>query len=99
MTAQNLAPRRDEAILKSYEMYKQALDNCGDPASFGHSLSLLDEFVALEAVREEPRVLCTALDFRVGEDGSRLGFRARESTGLVESKTFSPGWPGLLERR
>jgi hypothetical protein len=91
MTAQNLVPRRDDAILKSYEMYKQAFENCGDPASFGHSLSILDEFVAQEAGREEPRVRCTALDFRVREDGSRPAFRATESTGPAGVEGFLSG--------
>jgi hypothetical protein len=91
MTAQNFVPRRDDAILKSYEMYKQAFENCGDPASFGHSLSILDEFVAQEAGREEPRVRCTALDFRVQEDGSRPAFRETESTGPAGVEGFLSG--------
>ncbi len=91
MTAPDLMPRRDDAILKSYEMYKQALDNCGDSASLGHSLSILDEFVAQEAGREEPRVRCTALDFRVREGGSRPAFRATESTGPAGVESFLSG--------
>lgn len=88
MTAQNFAPRRDDAVLKAYEMYKQACDNCGDPASIGHSISILDEFVAQEAGREEPCVRCTALDFGVKEDGSSPAFRATESTGPAGVEDF-----------
>lgn len=91
MTAQNLVPGRDDAILKSYEMYKQASENCGDSASFGHSLSILDEFVAQEAGREEPRVRCTALDFSVREDESCPAFRATESTGPAGVEAFLSG--------
>jgi hypothetical protein len=51
MTAQNLVPQREDAILTSYGVYKQSFDKCSDSAFYGHSLSILDEFFAREAGR------------------------------------------------
>ncbi|KAF7509307.1 hypothetical protein GJ744_008201 [Endocarpon pusillum] len=91
MTAQDPVPRQVDAILNSYELYKQVFDNCADPASFGHSLSILDEFVAQEVSRENPLVRCTALDFSIREDESCPAFRETESTGLAGVEGFLSG--------
>ncbi len=100
MKTKNLEPHRDDVTLKSYEIYKQGFDNRGDPASLGHSFSILDEFIALEAGREEPRVSCTALDFRVREDGHSPAFQATHSIGLAGVEAFLSGLfstPGVTE--
>lgn len=83
MTTQDPMPRRGDTIQSSYKLYKQEFDNYGDPASFLHSLSILDEFVVQEASREELRVSCTALHFSIREVESRRPCRRAEST--VES--------------
>jgi hypothetical protein len=94
MTAQNLVPRREDAILKAYEVYKQAFDDCSDPAFLRYSFSILDEFVTQEASREEPHVRCTGLDFNVREDRSRPAFRATESIGPTGVEGFLSGLLG-----
>lgn len=95
MTTQNLVLScREDAIFKSYEVYKQqqALydEHSSDPASLAHSLSILDTFVAQEARREDPQVRCTALDLNLlgKDDDTHSAFRATESTGPAGIDNF-----------
>ena len=84
MAVSSVASPREEAALNAYNEYKQTYCDCPDSASLDHSLSILDEFVALEIARVEPRVSFTTLTLEAKDNDVLPTFQTAEGTGPDE---------------